>query len=538
MELQFTGLDWGIFAIYLAVLAISGWYFSRNRSKDSRDYFLAHNSMPMWMVAISTLATTQSAATFLGGPDLGYRGDLTYLFTNVGAIIAAIIVARLLIPRFYASRVTTVYELLQSRYGGNAKRRAGSIYLLGRVFASGARLYMAAIAVSMILFNDIAADHVITAVVLLTAAGLLQTLIGGVRSVIQSDVLQCMVYVSAALAVVAILLVQIPADMGQIVSALSTPQDGGTSKLALVDTSWDLSDPFNLWATLTGFVLLNIAAFGLDQDVTQRILTCKTARDGARAVLYSVVMVVPVMAVFMGIGLLLHIFYQNPQLMAGAAVSEPTGGDITVFMHYVLHEMPAGLRGLVTIGVIAAALSTLNSSLNSMASVLTEDIYRHWLRERNINKSDAHFVRAGRWGMAIVASALGGMAILCFFWQQISDLPLITFALSVMVFAYSGLLGVFFTALFTRRGNARSVGWALAMGFLVTLLQQPWMITLLTGNEQPLVIAFPWQLCLGTLVSFAVCNLGKPVPGEATQELAKTQTEGAPSTKQIQPDAG
>ncbi|MBB5210748.1 sodium:solute symporter [Microbulbifer hydrolyticus] len=524
MELQFTGLDWGIFALYLGVLAASGWYFSQNRANNSRDYFLAGNSMPMWMVAISTLATTQSAATFLGGPDLGYRGDLTYLFTNVGAVIAAIVVARFLIPRFYAHRVTTVYELLQSRFGEKAKNRAGGIYLLGRVFASGARLYMAAIAVSMILFNDIAANHVIAAVILLTAAGLLQTLIGGVRSVIQSDVLQCIVYVSAAVAVVAVLLWQIPADMGQLFAALNTPPGGEASKLTLVDTSWDLSDPFNLWATLTGFVLLNIAAFGLDQDVTQRILTCKTPRDGARAVLFSVVMVVPVMAVFMGIGLLLHIFYQNPQLMAGTSVSAPSGGDVTVFMHYVLNEMPAGLRGLVTIGVIAAALSTLNSSLNSMASVLTEDLYRHWLRVRGIHRPAAHFVRAGRWGMALVASALGGMAILCFFWQQISDLPLITFALSVMVFAYSGLLGVFFTVLLTRRGNASSVGWALAVGFVVTLLQQPWMITLLTDTNEPLVIAFPWQLCLGTLASFAVCNLGKPVP-ESTQDFTVTPNQ-------------
>ncbi|QKX17949.1 sodium:solute symporter [Microbulbifer sp. YPW1] len=520
MELQFTGLDWGIFALYLAVLAASGWYFSQSRSQDSRDYFLARNSMPMWMVAISTLATTQSAATFLGGPDLGYRGDLTYLFTNVGAVIAAIVVARYLIPRFYANRVTTVYELLQTRFGEQAKHRAGGIYLLGRVFASGARLYMAAIAVSMILFNDIAAHHVVTAVILLSAAGLLQTLIGGVRSVIQSDVLQCGVYVSAAIAVVAVLLWQIPADLGQIAAALASPSDGSASKLTLIDTGWDLSNPFNLWATLTGFVLLNIAAFGLDQDVTQRILTCKTPRDGARAVLYSVVMVVPVMAVFMGIGLLLHIFYQSPELMAGASVSEPSGGDVTVFMHYVLHEMPAGLRGLVTIGVIAAALSTLNSSLNSMASVLTEDLYRHWLSQRKVQKPAAHFVRAGRWGMAIVAGTLGGMAILCFYWQQMSDLPLITFALSVMVFAYSGLLGVFFTALFTGRGNASSVGWALAVGFVVTLLQQPWMITLLTGTDEPLVIAFPWQLCLGTLASFAVCNLGRPAPELAEENAA------------------
>ncbi|WP_226667716.1 sodium:solute symporter [Microbulbifer aggregans] len=524
MELQFTELDWAIFALYAAIIAGSGYYFSRVQTDSSRDYFLAKNAMPMWMVAISTLATVQSAATFLGGPDLGYRGDLTYLFTNLGAVIAAVIVARTLIPRFYASRVTTVYELLQARFGQPAKHAAGSIYLLGRVFASGARLYMAAIAVSMILFNDIDAGHVITATLLLAAVGLFQTLIGGVRSVIQSDVLQCAVYVTAAIAVLSVLLWQIPVDTGDILNALANPGDGQASKLTLIDTSWNLADPFNVWATLTGFILLNIAAFGLDQDVTQRLLTCKTPRDGARAVLFSVVLVVPVMAVFMSIGLLLYIFYEKANLLGGMSVTPPSGGDITVFMHYVLHEMPAGLRGLVTIGVIAAALSTLNSSLNSMASVLTEDLYRNWLERRKITKPSSHFVGAGRCGMVLIALCLSAMAILCFYWQQISDLPLITFALSVMVFAYSGLLGVFFTVLFTNRGSSTSVIMALITGFVVTMLQQPWMITMLTGSENPVKIAFPWQLCAGTLISFAVCSLGKPERSHLETELKGIKT--------------
>ncbi|MCW8126977.1 sodium:solute symporter [Microbulbifer halophilus] len=512
MDLQFTLLDWAIFALYGVILATGGWLFSRKKTADSRDYFLARNSMPMWMVAISTLATVQSAATFLGGPDLGYGGDFTYLFTNLGALIAALIVSRLLIPKFYAQRVTTVYELLQSRFGHTAKHQAGVMYLVGRVFASGARLYMAAIAVSMILFNDIAAGHVILAVAILTLAGLLQTFIGGVRSVIQSDVLQSAIYIGAAIAMISVLLWQIPATLPEILATLHAPGDGQPSKLALIDASWDLGDPFNVWSTLTGFVLLFIASLGLDQDVSQRLLTCKSPREGARAMTLSVLMVVPVMLVFMAIGMLLYIVYQHPELMGGTVGSSPTGGDVTVFMHYVLNEMPQGLRGLVTIGVMAAALSTLNSSVNSMASVLTEDIYRSWLKKRNIDKPAGHFVLAGRVSMILIAAALGSMAIVCYYWQQYSDLPLITFALSVMVFAYSGLLGVFFTVLFTGRGNSTSAGLALVTGFLVTLAQQPWMISAITGTDTPIDIAFTWQLCLGTAIAFAVCCLGRPEP--------------------------
>ena len=169
------------------------------KATTSSEYFLGGNAMPTWMVAVSVLATSQSAATFIGGPDQGYQGDLSYLATNIGAFIAAVIVAKVLIPRFYRYRVYTVYELLEQQIGPKAKRSAGLMYLFGRVFASGARLYMAAIAVAMILYGNIAASSVIMATLVLVLVGLLYTVFGGIRTVIYSDVIQCAVYTGAAL---------------------------------------------------------------------------------------------------------------------------------------------------------------------------------------------------------------------------------------------------------------------------------------------------------------------------------------------------
>ncbi|MCP3864616.1 MAG: sodium:solute symporter, partial [Aestuariibacter sp.] len=169
--------------MYGLLLAVSGWYFNRKAATTS-DYFLGGNAMPIWMVAISVLATSQSAATFLGGPDQGYRGNLTYLATNLGAFIAAFFVARFLIPRFYALNVYTVYELLENRFGESAKQQAGLMYLFGRVFASGARLYMAALAVAMILFGNIDASSVISATLLISIIGLVYSVYGGIRTVI------------------------------------------------------------------------------------------------------------------------------------------------------------------------------------------------------------------------------------------------------------------------------------------------------------------------------------------------------------------
>jgi solute:Na+ symporter, SSS family len=516
MAAELTGLDWTIFIGYFVLIAGSGWYFSRKSVNNTNEFFLGGNNMPIWLVAISVLATAQSAATFLGGPDQGYRADLSYLATNIGTILAAVFVAKYLIPKFYHYKVTTVYELLEVRFGERTKRQAGLMYLFGRVFASGARLYMAAIAVAMILFGNIETENVVLAIVILTTIGLLYSFVGGIRSVIYSDAIQCAVYVGAALAVIYYLFSIIPSDFSQVVEALRTPVDGSGSKFTLFDFDLDFSSNgvFTVWASITGFVLLSIASFGMDQDMTQRILTCKNAKESAKAMLWSVVLVLPVVFLFVAIGLLLYIFYQRPDLMgfseASEAVQNFDGEKITIFMTFVLNEMPSGLRGLVTVGIVAAALSTLNSGLNSMSSVVIQDLYRPWLEKRKITKNEKHFVDAGRFGMTIAALALASMAVLSYYWQRYTDTPLLAFALSVMVFSYSGLLGVYFNALFSKRGNSTSTLLALIAGFFTTLLFQSYVQDLINLDWLRIDLAFPYQLCIATAVSFIICYLGRP----------------------------
>ena len=509
--MAFSLVDWIVFIAYFTVIALTGWYFSRVKIQDTNAYFLGGNQMPIGLVAISLLATSQSAATFLGGPDQGYRSDLTYLATNIGTILAAVFVAKIMLPRFYELKVTTVYELLQQRFGSQTKQGAGAMYLIGRVFASGARLYMAAIAVAMILFQNIEASNVIISIAILTLIGLLYSFMGGIRAVIYSDAIQCAVYVFAAIAVIYYLLSSVSVGYGEIIQALQNPIDGSKSKLRLLDFRLDLGadGTFSVWASISGFLLLGIAAFGMDQDMTQRLLTCKSASESTRAMLLSMVFVIPVVLLFMLIGVLLYVFYQRPELMAanqaGEIVQSFDGERITIFMYYVLNEMPAGLRGLVTVGIVAAALSTLNSGLNSMSSVLIEDFYRPWLRKRAQDRADRHYVRAGRLGMLFAGLALAGMATLSFYWQRYTDMPLLAFALSVMVFAYSGLLGVYFNALFTNRGNNVSALLALLAGFLTTLFFQPYIQDYFALSID---LAFPYQLTVATLVAFLVCYSG------------------------------
>ena len=485
MGTSFTVIDWAILGGYVVLLALAGWLTTR-RGMKSEDYFLAGHHAPTWLVAISVLSTVQSAATFLGVPDNAYRGDYTYLGGVLAALIAAWIVAHVLIPRFYALRVTTVYELLETRFDPTARRAAAAMYLIGRIFASGARLYLAAIAVSMILFLDVTPQHIAIAAFALLVFGLAFTFMGGLESVIWSDLVQVSLYVGAALLVAWHLWSGLDMTLPQAIAALGP-------KLNLINPTLDLSAPFGLFAVLTGVMLLNLASSGLDQDITQRLLACADAGKGARSLTASVWLSLPVILLFLVIGSLLYLHYQ------GDAAGSFRGEKVTVFMYYILTEIPPGLRGLVTVGVIAAA--AINSGLISMSAVLVGDLYRPFAGAR----SEAHFVRMGRIASVVLGLALFAMAILSYYWQRYADSALLDFVLGVMAFAYSGLIGVYGVALFTRRGSSASVIAAFVAGFMTVLAFQPYVIDSLGLPLAMKGVAFPWQLVLGSVIAALVC---------------------------------
>ena len=504
MNSAFSTLDWSIFFAYFLVLTVTSVLLSRVKVKSTRDYFVGGNSVPMFAVAMSVLATSQSAATFLGGPEYSYSKDLTFVGFYLSAFLAIIFVAKVLIPRFYAINAVTVYELLEKRYGESAKKQAGVMFLVGRLFASGARLYIGALAISMILFLDITPMHVAISIAILMLGALAYAYFGGVKSVIFSDIIQAITYIGAGLAVLIYLYVTINTNFSTVVSTLQADH-----KLRVLD--WSLSGGFSVWALLGGWLLLNIAAYGLDQDMTQRALTCKSDKEAQRSLMMSIYLTIPVAILFLMIGLLLYLFYQHPELsgLSTEVVQKFEGEKITIFMYYILHEMPEGMRGLVTVGAVAAALSSSNSVLGAMSSVAIEDLYKPWKQAKSnsdgSNVDEMHFVKAGRNAVLFFAVALSLMAMLSYYWQRYTELPLLSFALGVMAFAYTGLLGVFGAAIFTKRGNARTVPLALLGGFMTVLLLQPYVL----GAVLDFKLGFAWQILGGTVVAFVIMMMGK-----------------------------
>lgn len=535
----FTNLDWIVVALYFLLLAGTGWLFSLRKVTSDREYFLGERNSPVWAVAISILATALSAATFVGAPMESYAGDLTYISTSIGPIVAAFIIAMFFIPVYYRYNVTTVYELLERRFGPAARGAASWTFMIGRVFASGARIYIAAIPLTMILYGDLHADPgaMLVAIAIIMTAGIGYTLVGGMRSIIWTDVIQTIVFVGAAAVSVWVLWGIIDRPMGEVISALRDPAPGTglPSKLTVLRAGvdpgapglgFDLSQSYTLLTALTGFMLLNLAALGTDQDLAQRMLSCRSAAKGAQSVILSQLITVPVVLLFLLIGLLLFIVNKRPDLVA------PPGYEIAagtkVFPQFILHRMPTGLKGLMMAGLFAAALTTILSALNAMSATFVTDFYRKVRPARD----DGHYLRVSRWAVVGWGVIVGAFAMLCVAWHEGSGETLIQFALKVMTFAYAGLIGVFFCAIFTRRGETWSIVCGLIVGAEVVLVLEPviweqWARLIPLGGEaiglQPrtladVTIAFPWRMTIAALCAFGVCVLGGGSPKGVSSE--------------------
>lgn len=529
----FAPADWVVVGAYFAVLAASGWWFSRRTNRNTEDYFLGGRSLPAWAVAVSIVATSMSAASFVGVPESGYAGDLTYLTTNVGMVLAALVVAFVFVPAFYRERVQTIYGLLERRVGPRAGHAASWAFLVGRLFASGARIYVGALPLSLILFGverGLEPAHLIQAVLLLTAVGIVYTLMGGVAAVIWSDVLQMVVLLGAALGAIVLIVTWVEVPFEQVFDALRAGGpplvEGGapTSKLTLIDTRTDPRLPFTLLTAVMGFTLLGIGSYGTDQDLAQRMLTCRNAASGSRSVLMGIALGIPSVLVFLVVGMLLWVFYQRPELLGEHAPAAPPGDGRKVFLEFILTQMPGGLRGLMMAGLFAAGLSSLNSAINAMSSTFVNDV---WRRARP-QLDERQLLRAGRIGVVVCGVILGAFAALCVLWQHgqadaVRGGAILDFVLGIMTFAYSGLVGVFLSVLVLRRGSESSVVAALATGFVLIAAVQPWGLgqwvdmpaaglafDQLSFLQQLVSAHFTWKFSAAVVVTFVVCAAGGP----------------------------
>ena len=522
----FGVIDWGVVGVYFAVIIAVGFWVAwrdkqKGRGSGAGEYFLGGRSMPTWAVAVSLVATMLSAATFVGVPDISFGGNLSYLMLNLGGIVAVFLVAALFIPKLYAAGTVTIYGFLARRFGPNAHLAVSITFILGRLLSSGARLFVAAIPLCLLLFGakTPTSRQMVVAILLIGGIGTIYATVGGVRAVVWVDTIQFAIVVGTALLTIGILLHRIPISVPEIVEALRHPAAvggggvGGASKLRIVDTSLDPTLPYTIWAALIGNTFVMMAALGTDHDLAQRFLITKSAWKGSVSVIASQFIGMVVVGLFMAIGLLLYIFYRRPEIMG--AVHATTEDKISIYPWFLLNELPTGLAGLAIAGFFAIAQGSLDSAMNALAASIVADVYVPLLSRLRPDEPVAE-ARASKPTVAAVGVGMVLFASGCAAAYNPKNTAIIDFVLGLMTFALSGMLGVFLTALLTKRGNSASVIAALVAGAVTVLLLQNSVMPWWTGHVfgRAMKLAWPWWMPLGTGAAFLVCVAGRPVKQE------------------------
>ena len=503
-------LDWIIVIGFLAILTSIGFFFSR-KNKNIKDYFLGGRSMPTWLVAFAAVGTSISAGTFVGAPQIAFDSNFTYIMLSVGAIIGGLMAAYIILPALYKANTITIYGYLGDRFGDGAKTSTSVMFLIGQLLTSGSRLFIAAIAVSVMLYNDIMMPNLILSILILGLVSTIYTMAGGIKGLIYIDTIQILLVIGTGLVAIWLLLDAIPLPIADIVDNLRHSAQG--DKLQVIDSSFSFSQPYNLMGALIACAIFKFAQYSTDQEFVQRQLTCKNIKDAARSLVSSQVISLPVVIIFMIIGSLLFIYYGRPDLMGANAPADALNDSRQMFPQYMFNHMPVGVLGLMVVGLLAAALSSFNSAINSMTSSLFSDIYLPWKekRMRPGEGSPSTTLKESKIFVVVMGVVLTAFAIVAALMQGAGDQSLVDFALGIMSFSYAGMLGVFLCAVLTKRGNVTSVIWALVTGCLVVLLLQPgilaWWSEALFGA--PVKMAWVWWVVIGGAISFGVCCLGK-----------------------------
>ncbi|HEX8078033.1 MAG TPA: sodium:solute symporter, partial [Chthoniobacterales bacterium] len=520
--------DTAVLLLYFVIIIFIGLRMGR-KEDNLEDFALGGRRIPWWAVLASLIAAETSAGTFFGTPGEGFAlRNYTYLQLAFGTIIGRILVSYIFIKPYYDYKVFSIYEYLTARFGVASKNAASAVFMITRLLASGARLYVAAIALALAyeMIAGIRPNQTQTlwiyilstiVIVLLTA---IYTTLGGIKAVIWTDLIQASIMIGSAVIALGLLYSAIPGGWTEIVERHGPfkVSDLIATGLDPARTGWDqikgmFETEYTIFAGLIGAVFITMGTHGTDQDMVQRMLTAKDVRRSRRSLILSGLADIPIAFTFLSIGLLLWVYYQaHPDPTLSKTPNE-------TFCHFILYQMPVGLRGLLIAGIFATAMGSLSTALNALATSFTRDWYEPYINPR---ATQAQSLRAVRWAtvwfsvlMIVVASTTSYLVIV---YPKVRIIPIV---LGIFGYTYGSLLGVFFAGMLTKnRGNDFGNVLAMVLGFITVAILSglPNQAAGIFGGklyEQPPwlpVMEFPWWIFFGTIVTFCVAVLFKSRP--------------------------
>jgi Na+/proline symporter len=449
-------IDTSIIVLFLFSLMAFGWWQSRLNTTMT-DYFLGGKTIPWGVAMFSIVATETSVLTFISIPGIAYRDNWLFLQLAIGYIIGRILVSIFLLPKYFSSGVTSIYEVLGNKFGSQIQKVASGVFLVTRILADGIRYLATAVIVQVVTGWSLP-----VAVLVIGCVTLVYSLLGGIRTIVWIDSFQFVLYLAGGL----ISIFYIFTNMGiPIREALSDLNQMG--KLQILNFSGDfIHDPFIFISAVVGGMFLSFASHGADYMMVQRVLGTKDLASGRKAMIGSGFFVLLQFAIFLLAGSLIYIY------LGGAPIDKDRE-----FSTFIIDHLPIGVKGLLLAGILSAAMSTLSSSINSLASSTISD----WFGGKaDLKKSR---IISGIWALILI-----GIALLF----DEGDSAIVILGLQIASFTYGGLLGLFILSKMKRDFHATS----LIMGLIASLL--------IVFYLKQIGIAWTWFVGISVMVNISI----------------------------------
>ncbi len=445
----FGALNTLFLGLYLASLVMMGFYFSK-REKTTDDFFIGGRRIPWWAAGLSIFGTQLSSISFMAVPAKVYATDWTYYVGYICIVLVQPIVVFFYLPFFRRLNITSAYDYLERRFN-LAVRLLGSLSFI--LFQTGRMtivLFLPALALSAVTGIDI-----FVCIVLMGFLATLYTVLGGIEAVIWTDVLQVAVLLGGAVISLAVITFKVDGGIGAVVGMGMA--DG---KFTIANFGWNHAEPV-LWIIFIGGLFQNMVSYSADQAVIQRYLTTKDERSAARAIWTNGVMILPAACLWFSMGTALYVFYKlHPGLLDPTLITDQT------FPMFIAQQLPDGIAGIVIAGLFAASMSTVDSSLNSVSTVIVTDIYP-LLRPAADDRSRLVLARVLT---VILGTAATGIAM----WMATSDdiMSLWDIYLAVLGLVMGSLTGLFALGIFTERTHSAGAILGAIAGALVLYIVQ------------------------------------------------------------------
>jgi len=442
-------LDWSVIVIYLAgMIGIGVYFYLKDQTASESEFFVGGRSIPFWAAGISLYATNTSSISFIAIPAKAYETNWQYLTNNLVAVLGLMFVAVWIVPLLRRLDLMSVFSYLETRFHPAIRMLASALAIAMQV---GSRLsvilFLPALAIATITGID-----VVWSILIMGIFTIIYTVMGGMRAVVWTDFVQVFVKMGGAIFAIGFIVWTLGADFDGIREAAMAEH-----KTKLLDFSFDLTK-----ATVWGFIFLVVfdvvLTFPKDQVLMQRTLATKSDKEAGRSIWIFAAIMIPGGFIFYSIGTALWMYYKhNPGRL------DPLLPIDATFPLFIAAELPPGVTGLIIAGIFAAAMSTLSSIINSVATLLSVDFYDKLAK----NPTERGSVRFAEIMTVVVGLAGMGLALVL---SRYDIHSLFDVSIELAGLLGGGFAGAYTLGMFTRRANSPGVAIGIAGSIALTLL--------------------------------------------------------------------